>query len=92
MPNILNRNGVSFINLKSNYLVSLRNTYIGLHEKAKMIQDDVISVKSPYPSDTDYCYADIFCRAEQKILSIIIRANDRFREAYKNEVKNAFRP
>lgn len=92
MPNILNRNGVPFINLKSNYLVSLINTCIGLHEEAKMNKDDVISVKSPYPSDTDYCYADIYCRAEQKILPIIITANDRFRYTYKNEVKNACRP
>ena len=87
MHKILDKNSVSFLNLKSPYLVSLKNVTIGLNTSAAVRKDDVIYIHSAYSPDTDYCCADIYCRLEKKVLPIVIHANNRFRYAYKNEVR-----
>lgn len=87
MHKILDNPSVSFLNLKSTYLVPLKNVAIGLNAEATVRKDDVIYIHSAYSPDTDYCCADIYCRLEKKVLPIVIKANSRFRYAYKNEVR-----
>lgn len=85
---VLQRGGVSFMNLKTNYLVALKAVTIGLGQEATLRKDDVITIRSSYSENSDYCLSYIYCGVEQKVKEVIILANERFRYAYKNEVKN----